>query len=537
MNRALASLSFVALFSGPLFGQSADTPPTAKTPLSFEAADIHPSAPSTFPFMQGGLIRGDRYELRNATMVDLIRTAYGVDADNVLGGPSWLESDRFDVLAKTPPNTSLEIVKPMLQALLADRFQLKLHNETKPVAVFVLSMGKGKPKLREAEGSGNTGCQGQPQNPQPGAIPYAIVQCRNMTMELFAQNLRRMAGAYMTNPVVDSTGLKGAWDFEIKWTGRALLAQAGSDGISIFDAVDKQLGLKLEAQKLPTPVIVVDSVNRKPTDNLPGVTKSLPAVATPAEFEVADIKPGKPDSTQRMFRVQPGGRVDIQGMTLQFLITFAWDINAGTLIGAPKWLDSNRFDIVAKAPTAGPMGIDSFRVMLRALLEDRFNLATHKEDQNVNVYALVAPKGPAKLKKADDSSRAVCKYTGPVPDNPALSTSYTCQNTTMAQLAEKLHEIAPVYIDHPVIDASGLEGGWDFVLSWTPRGMFDNQRGGRGGEANQPQPGAVGTASDPSGSLTVFEALDKELGLKAELRKHSAPVLVIDHVEPKPTDN
>ena len=160
----------------------------------------------------------------------------------------------------------------MLQALLADRFKLVVHKDTKPLPAFVLSMGKGKPKMKESDGSGTSGCQGQPQTPQPGVIPYAIVSCHNMTMEALAQNLRGMAGAYLTNPVVDSDRAEGSWDFELKWTARALLSQAGADGITIFDAVDKQLGLKLEPQKVPTPVIVVDSVNQKPTDNPPGVT-------------------------------------------------------------------------------------------------------------------------------------------------------------------------------------------------------------------------------------------------------------------------
>ena len=88
-----------------------------------------------------------------------------------------------------------------------------------------------------------------------------------MTMEVFAQNLRFMAGAYVTSPVTDLTGLKGSWDFELKWTPRALLGQAGSDGISIFDAVDKQLGLKLVEQKRPVRVLVIDHIEDKPDDN------------------------------------------------------------------------------------------------------------------------------------------------------------------------------------------------------------------------------------------------------------------------------
>src|SRR5947208_15791281 len=102
----------------------------------------------------------------------------------------------------------------------------------------------------------------------------------------------------VTNPVVNSTGLEGFWDFDIKWTPRGLLSQAGADGITVSDALDKQLGLKLEPQKTPGPVIVVDSVNQTPTPNPSGVATSLPP-APPPEFEVADIKPSLPGASSR----------------------------------------------------------------------------------------------------------------------------------------------------------------------------------------------------------------------------------------------
>src|SRR5207247_2703131 len=105
-------------------------------------------------------------------------------------------------------------------------------------------------------------CQGQPQSPQPCTVPYAVVSCHNMTMEVFAQNLRNMAGAYVTSPVTDMTGLKGAWDFDLKWTPRAALALAGADGISLFDAVDKQLGLKRDLEHGSTKAITVDGENQ-----------------------------------------------------------------------------------------------------------------------------------------------------------------------------------------------------------------------------------------------------------------------------------
>ncbi|HME99857.1 MAG TPA: TIGR03435 family protein, partial [Terriglobia bacterium] len=103
----------------------------------------------------------------------------------------------------------------------------------------------------------------------------------------------------------------------------------------------------------------------------------------------------------------------------------------------------------------------------------------------------------------------------------------TCQNTTLAQLAEKLPAMAPAYVDHPAVDVTELQGGWDFALSWTPRANFD---GGQRGQA--PAAGA----SDPNGGLSLFEGVER-LGLKLEVRKQPYPVLVIDHMETKPTDN
>ena len=286
--RVFARLSLIGLLSAMAFGQTATAQPR------FEIADVQSSPHIWNPNMQGGILRAGRYELRQATMLDLIRTAYGVDVDTVFGGPDWLDWDRFDVVAKAPPSTSSETVRLMIQELLADRFNLVVHKDTKPIPGFVLTAGKGKPKLKEAEDSGNTGCQTQPPpRPNPDETPYIEAACRNVTMETFAATLRGVSPEYITNPVMDSTGLKGTWDFDLKWTPKGPLA-AGRGGISLFDAIDRELGLRLQPQKLPMPVIVVDSVNRKPTGNPPGVAVilSLPA---PVEFEVAALKPSQPD--------------------------------------------------------------------------------------------------------------------------------------------------------------------------------------------------------------------------------------------------
>jgi uncharacterized protein (TIGR03435 family) len=352
--------------------------------------------------------------------------------------------------------------------------------------------------------------------------------------------------AYLTSPVVDSTGLKGNWDFDLKWNGRAQLPQAGADGISIFDAIDRQLGLKLELQKAPGPVIVVDSVNQKPTANPPGLKEALPPSPL-AEFDVADVKLSMPDA-RPYGRIQPGGRLDLQGFTLKMLINIAWDINDDEMLaGAPKWLDSTRYSVLAKtsSATSGPAGamqidIDDVRLMLRALLVERFKLATHTEDRPVSAYTLMAAK--PKLAKADPENRTGCKESVALPKDPrnaspALSRLVTCQNITMAQFADQLQRVAPGYIHNPVVDGTGIEGNFDLTLSFSTAGFLQNGGGGgRGGDGGQTS-GAAPAASDPSGGLSLFDAVNKQLGLKLEMQKRPMPVLVIDHVEEKPTDN
>jgi uncharacterized protein (TIGR03435 family) len=537
MLRATAAISFLAFFSGSAFGQSAETAP------KFDIADVHVSPKSTVAYMSGGVLRGGRYEIRRATMLDLIRTAYGVDDNSkIQGGPSWLELDRFDVIAKAPPSTTQETAKLMLQALLADRFQLKIHTDSRPMAALVLSLGKGKPKLKETEGQGY-GCRNPPNEapPQPGVIPKITLQCRNLTMDAFAPTLRAIAGG--NKVVVDKTGLEGAWDFDITLTPPGMLRLAGADAISVFDIVDKQLGLKLEEQKIPLPVIVVDSADEKPTDNPADVTTALPP-PPPAEFEVADIKPSPPGANMGGGGLMPGGRVELRGAPLKVLIQVAWNINNPDemMAGAPKFLDSARFDVIAKASsvTSGPasaqqIDIDALRLMFQALLIDRFKMKVHYEERPVAGYALTA--GKPKLQKADPANRTGC-HEGPGPDGkdpriaaPVLSRLLTCQNMTIAQLAEQLPNLANGYVHTPVLDSTGLTDPYDFTLSFSAINVLQNgvpsQQSASGGE----------NASDPSGGVSLPDAMNKQLGIKMEMRKRPMQVLVIDHVEEKPTEN
>src|SRR5215472_15674518 len=130
MRRLLCIGLVIGLYFGAAFGQSTD---------KFEAADVHvsPHSDNNFNlFMRGPQTRVGRYEIRTATMVDLISTAYGVDADKVYGGPNWLELDRFDVTGKLPAGSNREGQKAMLRALLDERFHLVAHQDSSPMPAY-----------------------------------------------------------------------------------------------------------------------------------------------------------------------------------------------------------------------------------------------------------------------------------------------------------------------------------------------------------------------------------------------------------------
>jgi len=513
----------------------------AQTVPQFEIADVHPSPPRFIGAVRTGWSHGI-YELRQATMVDLIRTAWNVDADRVLNGPEWLESDRFDVIAAAPPGSTADDCKAMLRALLEDRFNLAVHNGTRDLPVYALRPGR-KPELTPSTGTEDSGCRLQPnKNPQAPVI----LECRNISTGAFADQLPsiRAASGYLFNyRAVDQTGLKGTWNFDLKWTPRVVNPKtAPTAAITLFDAVEKQLGLKLELTKIPAPAILVDRVNRQPTPNLPGAADKLPV--PPMKFEVAEIKPAAPDAPASSVAVQRGGLVRIH-MTLKGLIQEAWgDYNGGLIAGLSKPLESSRWSIVAKAPATdlssngavfNGIDIDSMRLMLRALLVERFGLVAHTEERPVSGYALVAAR--PKLRKADPANRPGCKE-GPGADgkdprirNPIASRLVTCRNVTIAELANQIPAISAGYMhDYPKVqDATGIAGRYDITLNFSPWNAIPNNAA--------PGSGSDGVASEPNGVISLYEAVQRQLGLKLEVRKVPAPVVVIDHVNETPSEN
>jgi uncharacterized protein (TIGR03435 family) len=200
----------------------------AQSAPKFEAVEIRASGPNTVPRMRNGFSRG-RYEFGNATLVDMIRTAWSVDADTVVGGPDWLDADRFDVMAMAPAGSTPDELRTMLRAMLAERFQLVVHNGIKDAPTYAMTAGS-EAQLKEASGTEESGCKTERRTARD---PF-LFTCRNMTMGALADSVPRMAGSSGYSSLIRwwirpgsrargtsaSAGCRGSWGIRLRCSRR-----------------------------------------------------------------------------------------------------------------------------------------------------------------------------------------------------------------------------------------------------------------------------------------------------------------------------
>jgi uncharacterized protein (TIGR03435 family) len=171
--------------------------------------------------------------------------------------------------------------------------------------------------------------------------------------------------------------------------------------------------------------------------------------------------------------------------------------------------------------------------MMKALMTERFGLAVHTENRPVDTFVLTSVK--PKLRTADSSARAGCDMAAAA--NAVLTQSISCHNVAMAQFVSSLQRLAPSYIDRrPVVDETGIAGTWDFDLNFSPAAPPPVTKESESTDSSISSDRRV-EPSDPSGSVSLSEAIRKQTGLKLKLQKRSMPALVIDHVNENPTDN
>lgn len=303
----IAVAAVVVLAAAWAFGQSA--PPASR----FEVASVKPSPPSTPGQVMRRIGPPDpgMVNYGNATLKMLITRAYNVK-DYQVSGPDWIDSLGYDVAAKVPAGAPADQVPLMLQTLLADRFKLALHRESKTINVYALIIGKDGPKLKEtdpallavdaARAAAAYG-DGPPPPPPPGAGPGRGLPPGpgvRMTMgpnggrqiggRMTMEQLTNIMSLFMDRPVLDQTGLKGTYDVDFVFMpderdqlqsrlGPAMMPPPGagdthaSDSISdanpgsIFSAVQESLGLKLDPRKSPAEILVIDHAEKVPTEN------------------------------------------------------------------------------------------------------------------------------------------------------------------------------------------------------------------------------------------------------------------------------
>jgi uncharacterized protein (TIGR03435 family) len=219
--------------------------------LEFEVASIKPHPPSEGP--QHVSMTGEHGRIRyvNVTVRACVRKAYGLRVYPLAQGGDPLSTDRFDIIAQASGNASEGQTMQMLQALLKERFKLAVHREMKELPAFLLEVGRKGPKFRAAkdDGSGAEIAGGEGHQ----------IKAHHISMKLLAGALQ----GYLGDPVLDATGLTGLYDLNLDFTVDENLS---AEGPRIFEAVQEQLGLKLEARKAPVEVIVIDHIE-KPSGN------------------------------------------------------------------------------------------------------------------------------------------------------------------------------------------------------------------------------------------------------------------------------
>jgi uncharacterized protein (TIGR03435 family) len=225
----------------------------------FEVASIKQNI-SPAPVRAGArTFPGGRVVALKVSLNNLIQDAYGVKSYQILEGPAWAHSEFYNIEAKVAGERTVtyEEVRPAWQALLADRFQLKLHHEMKDVPAYALVVGKNGPKMKAS------GPDATSQTTLPVAqAPTKRVASAKITMTRLALILTSYAG----RPVVDQTGLEGTYDVTLEWAADDETPDAKLDAPALFTAVQEQLGLRLDPHKLPMDVLVIDHAER-PSEN------------------------------------------------------------------------------------------------------------------------------------------------------------------------------------------------------------------------------------------------------------------------------
>ena len=251
----------------------------------------------------------------------------------------------------------------------------------------------------------------------------------------------------------------------------------------------------------------------------------IATAAQRAQFDVASVKVHASDDQRTYMVAQPGGRFVAANITLRFLIRSAFQLQGDQIVGGPKWLDTDRFDIDARAPQAPGPPSSQLLEMLQTLLADRFKLTTHREKRELPVFALERARNDASFGPGFRPTACPELTVDLAKPQPCTNAQTGVGSLTLRGMP--LNQFTPFlssFVNRVVVDRTGLDGRYDIELKWTP----DQPAQGRGG-AGQP------AGSDPD-AISIFTAVQEQLGLQLNPTREMVDVLVIDTLE-HPTPN
>lgn len=252
--------------------------------------------------------------------------------------------------------------------------------------------------------------------------------------------------------------------------------------------------------------------------SIPEPAPRIPPMAADANpsFEVATIKPTQPGEQRRMFTVQ-GRSLKTVNSTVLGLISLSYGVQQKQIVNAPDWMSAEHFDIDAEPDAPGQPNKQQLMTMVQKLLADRFQLKFHKEKRDMSAYVLTVVKTGTKMTKIDAGPNDLPGFgIGPVGTLRVF-------RSNMDDFTQFLQTTV---LDRPVVNQTGLDGRWNFVLKWTPD---ESQFAGLG--VTVPPPSDAADAPPP-----LFTAIQEQLGLKLEAQKTAVDVIVIDHVD-RPSPN
>ena len=263
MNHHTALL-LLAICAAPALAQSQ---PAAPASPAFEVATVEPSNPMAARSGKSGItVDPGRMSARRVSLKELVFEAYNVPYYQISGGPAWLDSEEYDIDAKAETPATRDQMRLMLRTLLAGRFKLAIHRESKEMRVYALTVAKNGPLIHEAK-------EGDSASANQFSMGVRHFHCELsqfagiLSVQLSIPLLEDPSTPSRSNgpliPVVDKTGLKGTYDFDVE-----VKPEPDGDSITAWQrALQQQLGLKLEAQKAPVEMIVIDHMEKLPAGN------------------------------------------------------------------------------------------------------------------------------------------------------------------------------------------------------------------------------------------------------------------------------